>query len=66
MSAIFISHSHKDNAWAERIRDWLLDEEKQRQEKQREEEQRYLSLFLDIDEENGIDVGERWREQLFE
>jgi hypothetical protein len=61
MSAIFISHSHKDNAWAERIRDWLLDEEKQRQE-----EQRYLSLFLDIDEESGIDVGERWREQLFE
>ena len=66
MSAIFISHSHKDNAWAERIRDWLLDEDKQRQEKQREEEQRYLSLFLDIDEKNGIDVGERWREQLFE
>ena len=61
MSAIFISHSHKDNAWAERIRNWLLDEEKQRQE-----EQRYLSLFLDIDEESGIDVGERWREQLFE
>ena len=23
MSAIFISHSSKDNAWAERIRDWL-------------------------------------------
>jgi formylglycine-generating enzyme required for sulfatase activity len=61
MSAIFISHSHRDNAWAERIRDWLLDDEKQR-----EEEQRYLSFFLDIDEENGIDVGERWRDQLFE
>jgi formylglycine-generating enzyme required for sulfatase activity len=61
MSAIFISHSHRDNAWAERIRDWLLDTEKKR-----EEEQRYLSLFLDIDEENGIDVGERWRDQLFE
>ena len=61
MSAIFISHSHQDNAWAERIRAWLLDEEKQR-----EEEQRYHSLFLDIDEENGIDVGERWRERLFE
>ena len=61
MSAIFISHSHRDNAWAERIRDWLLDEEKKR-----EEEQRYLSFFLDIDEENGIDVGERWRDQLFE
>jgi formylglycine-generating enzyme required for sulfatase activity len=61
MSAIFISHSHRDNAWAERIRDWLQDDEKQR-----EEEQRYLSFFLDIDEENGIDVGERWRDQLFE
>jgi hypothetical protein len=23
MSTIFISHSSKDNAWAERIRDWL-------------------------------------------
>jgi hypothetical protein len=23
MSAIFISHSSKDNDWAERIRDWL-------------------------------------------
>ncbi|MCX5952019.1 MAG: SUMF1/EgtB/PvdO family nonheme iron enzyme [Cyanobacteria bacterium] len=61
MSAIFISHSHRDNAWAERIRDWLLDTEKKR-----EEEQRYRSFFLDIDEENGIDVGERWRDQLFE
>lgn len=61
MSAIFISHSRRDNAWAERIRDWLLDEEKKR-----EEDQRYLSFFLDIDEENGIDVGERWRDQLFE
>jgi hypothetical protein len=61
MSAIFISHSRRDNAWAERIRDWLQDDEKQR-----EEEQRYLSFFLDIDEENGIDVGERWRDQLFE
>ena len=42
MSAIFISHSRRDNAWAERIRDWLKDDEKQR-----EEEQRYLSFFLD-------------------
>jgi hypothetical protein len=23
MSTIFISHSSEDNAWAERIRDWL-------------------------------------------
>jgi formylglycine-generating enzyme required for sulfatase activity len=61
MSTIFISHSRRDNAWAEQIRDWLKDDEKQR-----EEEQRYLSFFLDIDEENGIDVGERWRDQLFE
>ena len=44
MSSIFISHSSHDNAWAERIRDWLKDEQKQRPQ-----EQRFRSLFLDFD-----------------
>ncbi len=61
MSSIFISHSSHDNAWAERIRDWLLDEREQRQQ-----EQRFRSLFLDFDPDHGIQVGERWRDQLYE
>jgi len=61
MSAIFISHSSKDNTWAERIREWLLDELEQRPQ-----EQRFRSLFLDFDPDDGLHVGERWRDQLFE
>ena len=61
MGAIFISHSSKDNAWAERIRQWLKDEQQQRPE-----EQRYRSLFLDFDPDDGLHAGERWRDQLYE
>ena len=61
MSSIFISHSSEDNGWAERIRDWLKDEQKQRPQ-----EQRFLSLFLDFDPDDGIKAGERWRDQLYE
>ena len=60
MSSIFISHSSHDNAWAERIRDWLKDGQEQRPQ-----EQRFRSLFLDFDND-GIHAGERWRDQLFE
>jgi hypothetical protein len=35
VSSIFISHSSHDNNWAERIRDWLKDEQKQRPQEQR-------------------------------
>ena len=61
MSSIFISHSSHDNTWAERIRDWLKDEQKQRPQ-----EQRFRSLFLNFDPDAGIQTGERWRDQLYE
>jgi hypothetical protein len=61
VSAIFISHSSRDDTWALRIRDWLLDEQEQRPQ-----EQRFRSLFLDFDPDDGINAGERWRDQLFE
>jgi hypothetical protein len=61
VSAIFISHSSRDNAWALRIRDWLGDGQEQRPQ-----EQRFRSLFLDFDPDDGLHVGERWRDQLFE
>ena len=61
MSAIFISHSSHDNTWARRIRDWLKDEQEQRPQ-----EQRFRSLFLDFDPDDGIQAGERWRDQVFE
>jgi len=61
MSAIFISHSSKDNAWAERIRDWLKGGEHKRKP-----ELRYNSLFLDFDPEQGIPVGTSWRATLYQ
>ena len=61
MSSIFISHSSHDNGWAEQIRDWLLDGREQRPQ-----EQRFRSLFLDFDPVDGIQAGERWRDQLYE
>ena len=61
MSSIFISHISEDNGWAERIRDWLKDEQNQRPP-----EQRFRSLFLDFDPDDGIKAGERWRSQLYE
>jgi formylglycine-generating enzyme required for sulfatase activity len=61
MSAIFISHSSQDNAWAERIRDWLQDSANKQQPAYC-----YQSLFLDFDPEQGIPVGRSWRETLYE
>ncbi|MFN7677770.1 MAG: TIR domain-containing protein, partial [Cyanobacteriota bacterium] len=61
MGAIFISHNSGDNAWAERVRDWLKDDAEHRPP-----EQRYRSLFLDVDPDAGLLAGERWRDQLFE
>ena len=51
MSAIFISNSSKDNAWAERIATWL-------------KELGHESLFLDFDPENGIPAGSDWEKDL--
>jgi hypothetical protein len=61
MSTIFISHSSEDNAWAERIRDWL-----QGSANKQQPDFRYQSLFLDFDPERGIPVGRSWRETLYE
>ena len=61
MSTIFISHSSEDNAWAERIRDWL-----QGSADKQQPDYRYQSLFLDFDPEQGIPVGRSWRETLYE
>ena len=61
MAAIFISHSSKDNGWAERIAAWLKDEQQQRSA-----EHRHDSLFLDFDPDDGIQLGERWRDTLYE
>jgi formylglycine-generating enzyme required for sulfatase activity/energy-coupling factor transporter ATP-binding protein EcfA2 len=61
VSSIFISHSSEDNAWADRIRDWL-----QGSENKQYPERRYQSLFLDFDPERGIPVGRSWRDTLYE
>ena len=61
MSSIFISHSSEDNAWSDRIRDWL-----QGSENKQHPERRYQSLFLDFDPELGIPVGRSWRDTLYE
>jgi formylglycine-generating enzyme required for sulfatase activity len=61
MSTIFISHSSEDNAWAERICDWL-----QGSANKQQPDYRYQSLFLDFDPEQGIPVGRSWRETLYE
>ena len=61
MSSIFISHSSENNAWAERIRDWL-----QGSANKQHPERRYQSLFLDFDPEKGIPVGRSWRDTLYE
>jgi WD40 repeat protein len=52
MSAIFISHSSKDNAWAERITIWL-------------KEQGYEGIFLDFDPQVGIPAGRDWKQELY-
>ncbi|MFN9486093.1 MAG: toll/interleukin-1 receptor domain-containing protein, partial [Cyanobacteriota bacterium] len=60
MSAIFISHSSTDNAWAREIRDWLKGGDRKT-----EPERRYASLFLDFDPEVGIPPGQSWRQALY-
>ena len=51
MSAIFISHSSRDAAWAERLLLWLR-------------EQGHQSLFLDFDPQGGIPAGRDWDREL--
>ena len=52
MTAIFISHSSKDNAWAQRLKAWL-------------EDKQHRSLFLDFDRETGLKAGDLWEQQLY-
>ena len=52
MSAIFISHSSKDNQVADEIRHWLA-------------EQGHRSVFLDFDPANGIPAGRDWEQELY-
>lgn len=52
MSAIFISHSSKDNAVAGEVKAKLL-------------EQGHRSVFLDFDPEDGIPAGRNWEKELY-
>ena len=51
MSAIFISHSSKDNEVARKIRDWLIG-------------LGHKGIFLDIDPEDGIHTGADWEQEI--
>ncbi len=53
MARIFISHSSSDNEYAIVLRDWLL-------------ANGWDDLFLDLDPEQGIVAGEKWKEALKE
>ncbi|MEO5734352.1 MAG: TIR domain-containing protein [Rubrivivax sp.] len=52
MSAIFISHSSRDDAFADELKTWLY-------------EQGYRSLFLDFDPADGIPAGRHWEQELY-
>jgi hypothetical protein len=56
MSRIFLSHSSRDNRQAAALKRWLA---QQRPELANE-------IFLDIDPESGLQLGARWKGQLFE
>ncbi len=53
MSALFISHSSKDNAFCDQLKDWLASEG-------------HRSVFLDFDAEAGIEAGHSWEEKLYQ
>ncbi len=52
MSAIFISHSSRDDRVAGEIRDWL-------------DGQGHRSVFLDFDPADGIPAGRNWEQELY-
>ncbi len=56
MSRIFLSHSSRDNRQAVALKQWLAE---QRPELANE-------IFLDIDPETGLQMGARWKGQLFD
>jgi WD40 repeat protein/CHASE3 domain sensor protein len=51
MGVIFISHSSKDNEQAIRVRDWL-------------KEYGWGEVFIDLDPEDGLAPGQRWKDEL--
>ncbi len=51
MSIIFISHASQDSARAVEVRDWLLGKG-------------WKEVFLDLDPEQGLAPGQRWRDEL--
>ncbi len=53
MSAIFISHSSKDNEFCEKLINWLS-------------ELGHRSVFLDFDEASGIAAGYNWEQKLYQ
>ena len=53
MSAIFISHSSKDNKFCKVLMEWL-------------DSIGHRSVFLDIDEESGIAAGYNWEQKLYQ
>ncbi len=53
MSAIFLSHSSEDNAFAEKLKVWLA-------------EQGHRSVFLDFDALSGIEAGRNWEQKLYQ
>lgn len=53
MSAIFLSHSSRDNEVAARVKAWL-------------ETQGHRSVFLDFDPERGIPAGRTWERELYQ
>lgn len=53
MSAIFISHSSRDNEFSEKLRVWLHD-------------LGHRSVFLDFDASSGIAAGHNWEQKLYQ
>lgn len=53
MTAIFISHSSRDEVPAKELKDWLAAEG-------------YERVFLDFDKDTGLPVGENWERRLYE
>jgi TIR domain len=52
VASFFISHASCDDAEAQRLRGWLV-------------EQGYVSIFLDFDPERGIPPGRQWESELY-
>jgi TPR repeat protein len=53
MTAIFISHSSRDEEPAKELKDWLAAEG-------------YERVFLDLDKDTGLPAGENWERRLYE